>query len=45
MDFLLAKNEIRNISVGGENRNKKSLDFITESGVGEGRYTVYEFRI
>lgn len=40
--FLLPKNEIRCILVGGENRNKKSLDFISESGVGEGRYTVYE---
>ena len=39
--FLLPKNEIRCILVGGENRNKKSLDFISESGVGEGRYTVY----
>lgn len=31
MAFLLAKNEIRYILVGEENRNRKSLDFITKS--------------
>ena len=31
MAFLQAKNEIRYILVGEENRNRKSLDFITKS--------------